>query len=291
MSILDLKNDETIRIDSFKETVPEPLFLCEKDKTFFKKMFNRKFLLYFKIKRKDPREKRKLIILACTPILAICVLLIGIFLSAKKNENSFSFLKGNNREIINLNSDDENELSLLKVENVPKLTNFHGVACDDRMVKDLSDMLSCAKKDKINLNLINGYISKDETDKLYEKTVSDLMKNKGLTMVCAEDMAKKEIATLRDCESGLTVKITKDQLDSDDFFKTDEHHWLAKNCYSFGFVPRTPQNKEGKTGLAFDATMYRYVGRENAEKMKILNMCLEEFSKYKKIEKKRALSA
>ena len=49
MSILDLKNDETIRIDSFKETVPEPLFLCEKDKNFFKKMFNRKFLLYFKI--------------------------------------------------------------------------------------------------------------------------------------------------------------------------------------------------------------------------------------------------
>lgn len=55
MSILDLKNDETIRIDSFKETVPEPLFLCEKDKNFFKKMFNRKFLLYFKIKRKNPR--------------------------------------------------------------------------------------------------------------------------------------------------------------------------------------------------------------------------------------------
>ena len=59
--------------------------------------------------------------------------------------------------------------------------------------------------------------------------------------------------------------------------------WLIKNSVDFGFILRAPKGKEEKTNIDFDSTLFRYVGTNNAKKMRMLSMCLEEYRSYVKV--------
>lgn len=45
----------------------------------------------------------------------------------------------------------------------------------------------------------------------------------------------------------------------------------------YGFVERYPKGKESITGIDYEPWHYRYVGKEHAQRMNELNMCLEEY--------------
>ena len=69
---------------------------------------------------------------------------------------------------------------------------------------------------------------------------------------------------------------------SSDFRNTEAYAWLQKNAAKYGFVERYPEDKVDITGIDYESWHYRYVGREHAEAMQSLNMCLEEYVLYLK---------
>ena len=77
----------------------------------------------------------------------------------------------------------------------------------------------------------------------------------------------------------MLVKLS--DMDSDDFMKTDEYAWLYKNGINYGFINRYTEEKFPVTGIEADLTVYRFVGTENAQKMRSFGMCLEEYSDYR----------
>lgn len=84
-------------------------------------------------------------------------------------------------------------------------------------------------------------------------------------------------------QSGLCVDM-HNQINTDHTFDdTPAAHWLAENCYRFGFVLRFPKEKEDITGIQFESWHFRYVGRTAATEMHELGMCLEEYLEYKGI--------
>ena len=52
---------------------------------------------------------------------------------------------------------------------------------------------------------------------------------------------------------------------------------LQEHAAEYGFVERYPKGKESITGIDYEPWHYRYVGKEHAQRMNELNMCLEEY--------------
>ena len=141
-------------------------------------------------------------------------------------------------------------------------------------------MLDAAKKDGLNLKLSTGYIDESFRKSEYEKNLAKLLEE-GHTHITAEAEAKKNTYKYFENETGLSVNFSSSN--KKDFMSTEEYKWLVKNAVEYGFVLRSPKEKEGKTGINFDPTFFRYVGKVNAQKMRMLSMCLEEYRNYLKI--------
>ena len=59
--------------------------------------------------------------------------------------------------------------------------------------------------------------------------------------------------------------------------ETKAYTWLQEHAAEYGFVERYPKGKESITGIDYEPWHYRYVGKEHAQRMNELNMCLEEY--------------
>ena len=55
---------------------------------------------------------------------------------------------------------------------------------------------------------------------------------------------------------------------------------MKQHAAEYGFILRYPREKEDITKIMFEPWHYRYVGKENAQKMNELGMCLEEYVNY-----------
>lgn len=64
------------------------------------------------------------------------------------------------------------------------------------------------------------------------------------------------------------------------FEDTKEFNWLKQNAEKYGFILRYPKEKESITKMTYEPWHWRYVGEENAKKMKSLGLCLEEYIDY-----------
>ena len=69
--------------------------------------------------------------------------------------------------------------------------------------------------------------------------------------------------------------------DRDTFKETDIYKWLNNHAADYGFVFRFPSGKTDLTGRDTDFRVLRFVGKDNALKMRQLSFCLEEFVRYK----------
>lgn len=59
--------------------------------------------------------------------------------------------------------------------------------------------------------------------------------------------------------------------------KTAEGVWMANNSYKFGFILRYPEGKTAITGYQYEPWHFRYVGRENAQKIFESGLTLDEY--------------
>lgn len=159
------------------------------------------------------------------------------------------------------------------------IVTAQGISVDSKITDALAAMTKAAEKDKITLTFVSGYVSSEQQQKLYDQKVQDMIKLDGYTKIMAKAKAKDFVPLpgFADTQTGLCVTVKGS---SKDFEKTDTYLWLNNFAADYGFIFRYPTDKKTNTGVEPDLRVLRYVGTENAIKMRQLTMCLEEYSAY-----------
>lgn len=135
-------------------------------------------------------------------------------------------------------------------------------------------MITNAKKDGLTIKASSGFRSYEYQKILLENTIKNGSKDANVSI------AK---AGYSEHQLGTAVDITSSSINYDsssgNFYKTPESDWLKENAYLYGFIQSYPLGFEDITGYKSEPWHYRYVGIENAKKIKDTDMTITEFLK------------
>ncbi len=229
------------------------------------------------------------VMLFILPLVMIAVLVIGVYFGylSYSNESTKLSQQGDRQMSATENLTDSERDYLLTVVNsasvldssfVPKLKSYSGVEISYLVSDDLKRLISDAKNQGLELDLVKGYVSFEEQKELYESKVKAYKKKHKCSTVKAEAAVKKTTPNAGESEhqTGLLLEFKSDDKN---FKGSDEYNFLLKNCVDYGFVQRYTE-KENPGGLKYSSTLFRYVGVENARKMRSYNMNLDEYVIY-----------
>lgn len=154
----------------------------------------------------------------------------------------------------------------------PNLEDYNGIKYNSMLDEPLTMLINAAQNDDIKINVTGGYVSASEQDKLFQAEVNRLINEFDYSQVKAETEAEKSVpkGNEYDRQTGLSVILSTD----------DEYSWLALHAYEYGFIQRYTKAGEETTNVKADATLYRYIGTENAKKIRMLGMSLDEYVDY-----------
>lgn len=129
------------------------------------------------------------------------------------------------------------------------------------------------------------YLQKDAYNALL-KLYTDLSKEyKGFLLRSAyqspQTLDEKEVG-YNEMQLGLTIEVTQSELAYQEFENTEMSKWLEEHAYEYGFILRYPQRKASITNHAYDAHIYRYVGKSLAKSLHDSNLTLEEYQSQNK---------
>ena len=157
------------------------------------------------------------------------------------------------------------------------LTELDGVQVDKRLAESLEQMRRAAKSDGVTLSLTKGYVSSEQQQEQYQQKVQELVRA-GYTQVRAEDAAATivERGGRSEYQTGLAVDFSLTGSGQN----SPEYQWLSVNGADYGFVLRYPPKKKSVTQKEEEPRHFRYVGKDNAQRMRQLGFCLEEYSAY-----------
>lgn len=132
--------------------------------------------------------------------------------------------------------------------------------------KSLSNMQADASVLGLSLRLVSGYRSYNTQYNLYNNYVKINGQAKADTFSARPGHSEHQTGLAFDVGS------TKGS-----FANTYESKWLAENCHLYGFIIRYPKGKTNITGYIYEPWHVRYLGVENATKVKNSGLTLEEY--------------
>ena len=146
---------------------------------------------------------------------------------------------------------------------------------DYRVAPHYNEMYLAAAKDGIYLNTVSGYRSYELQKTNFERKINTYI-NQGYTKVAATQAAAKIILPPGTSEhnAGLAMDIISLE---QSFENTKAFAWLQAHAQDYGFILRYPKDKEKITEIIYEPWHWRYVGVENAKKIKASGLCLEEY--------------
>ncbi len=161
----------------------------------------------------------------------------------------------------------------------PKLYDYNDVKVNALMKGSIDRLTEAAARDGIRLEIVRAYMTHTECDTQFKSLCLEF-EEEGDTAALAQSRAEKIFPPAKENEyrTGMLIKVSS--LDSDSFEATKAYTWLYKNGVNYGFINRYTADKEDITGIDADLTVYRFVGTENARKMRSFGMCLEEYYDY-----------
>ncbi len=162
----------------------------------------------------------------------------------------------------------------------PKLEKVGGVRVSALCSDSLRRMLSDAESDGVELSLGRGYVSSKTQQKLYNRLFQRYIESGEYTEVRAQAKAERIVPQggRSESQTGLLVRFKSG--DKTPFRMTRAYSWLLQNSVKYGFILRYPADKTDETSMNADYSAFRYVGRENAEVMRSLGKCLDEYVAY-----------
>ena len=150
-----------------------------------------------------------------------------------------------------------------------------GIAVDKRIEDHLEEMIVAAREDGMALWISSGYRNMETQERLYQEEIENF-KNQGYPPSTASSMAGQAVAVPGTSEhtTGLSVDFNGVE---PSFADTEEYGWLIDHAAEFGFILRYPEDKQDITGIIYEPWHFRYVGKEDAEKIAQQHLCLEEY--------------
>lgn len=165
----------------------------------------------------------------------------------------------------------------VELSNIDKTRQF-----DSRAIDYLNQMMQALKDDGIKSVWVqSAYRSPEYQSELYNEKIEEVM-NQNVSKEDAEEYTSKLINKPGTSEHNLGLAIDFNYVD-EDFDKTEGFKWLIENAENYGFILRYKENKQDITKVSYEPWHWRFVGIEHAKKMNELNMCLEEYIEYLKI--------
>lgn len=162
----------------------------------------------------------------------------------------------------------------VKVSNIDSTRQF-----DSRAIGELTDMMNAMRKAGItNIWVQSAYRSVARQKELYDASVQKYL-NQGKTQEEAQKLTDEYINKPGSSDHNLGLAVDFNYVDNK-FEKLEGFKWLQQHAEEYGFVLRYPKDKESITKIAYESWHWRYVGKEHAQKMNELNMCLEEYVEY-----------
>lgn len=164
---------------------------------------------------------------------------------------------------------------------VPKLAEVNSEnSVDERILEPLKQMLKDAEKAGMSMYVCSGYRSVERQKELYNLYMGQAVREgKSYWDALVETQSGTAYPGRSEHGMGLAVDIISNRYTNLDEKQqeTPEAKWLMANCYKYGFILRYPVNKTEITGIKYEPWHYRYVGKEDAEKITKQGITLEEY--------------
>lgn len=178
-----------------------------------------------------------------------------------------------------------NSENLLPKDYHPEVRSLpNGLQFDARAYDSLLAMLNDGQKEGLSFVVCSAYRSAELQQSLFDAQVAKQRK-KGLSQAEAEKVAKTIVAYPGTSEHQLGLAADIVALDyqtlDDGYANTPEAKWLKEHAHEYGFILRYPADKEAITKIVYEPWHFRYVGREHAQEIKRLNICLEEYLEHR----------
>lgn len=135
------------------------------------------------------------------------------------------------------------------------------------------EMAAAAVFDNIRLVAFSTYRSFERQQELYARYV----KNDG------QEAADRYSARpgYSEHQTGLAFDIGEENAEHhfarESFGETPAGKWVAEHAHNYGFILRYPQGKEKITGYMYEPWHFRYIGKEQAQKVYESGLTLEEY--------------
>lgn len=146
---------------------------------------------------------------------------------------------------------------------------------DVRAYDDLNALLNAAAQNGVTLWIASGYRSVELQQDILNRKIQENM-NQGMAEEEAREDALRTINRPGYSEHHTGLAVDFNDVD-DGFEETEAYYWLSEHAAEYGFVQRYKQSKTEFTGIDNESWHYRYVGKEHAEEMERLDLCLEEY--------------
>ncbi|MBR5231203.1 MAG: D-alanyl-D-alanine carboxypeptidase family protein [Clostridia bacterium] len=185
---------------------------------------------------------------------------------------------------IGVNSPLPHDMPVQQARNVRKLVGLYVPAAQtvnlsEETIYALCDL--CAENPLVRTWITDGmrapsaqYALQNETFEQYRKLMpASQALNKARTDVPDSGKGEHQLSAAFDLKfTGELDWSYPDPLD-----RSEDGRWLRENAWRFGFIRRYPPEKSSATGVNNEELHFRYVGREHALIMRIMDWCLEEY--------------
>lgn len=152
-----------------------------------------------------------------------------------------------------------------------------GLQFDKRAVKYLNEMCEAAAEDGVSLWVISAFRTYDYQQGLFNAEVNEYYAyHPGASQKEAEIGASAEVARPGTSEHNLGLAIDFNSVEQS-FENTEQFKWLQEHAVEYGFIMRYAADKQSYTGVIYEPWHYRFVGKENAKKIKASGLSLEEY--------------
>lgn len=166
-------------------------------------------------------------------------------------------------------------------ENVDEEINFvpaikgSGELLDYRAAEAYQKMYDAGKADGVTLTPVSGYRSYSKQKYLYNNLVQEYLAD-GYSQEESEALASTRRMPPGSSEHNIGIAMDIGWVDSR-FADSAEYAWLCAHADDYGFILRYTEENKRYTGVKAEPWHWRYVGVENASKIKASGLSLEEY--------------
>lgn len=172
------------------------------------------------------------------------------------------------------------EIKLPNISYVPKKlrelnsssSTRKGICLIDEARTAFEEMVKKAKEDGLTIRATSGFRSYETQKNLYNNALK-VDEKRAKISIAKPGHSEHQLGTAVD----ITSPSVKYSSATSSFNDSPEDFWLRDNAHLFGFVQSYPKGKEETTGYRYESWHYRFVGLDNAQKIKDSQLTITEF--------------